>query len=72
MAPSIPSTPMEKLPAPEPVDATFYVSVAENARKRAEKLERENLELTVEAERLRRLSIAHAAGSNSLLYGEVA
>lgn len=73
VAASVPQTPAEpRPPAEQPVDVTFYVSVADNARKRLAKLERENLELNVEIERLRRMTIAHAATetSNSLLYGE--
>jgi hypothetical protein len=73
IASSVPHTPAEPKPLapPEQRDTTFYINVAENARKRAEKLERENLELSVELERLRRVSIAHAATEgNSLLYGE--
>lgn len=75
IATSVPPTPpvFERPPTqPEAADASFYINVAENARKRAERLERENLELNVEVERLRRMSIANAAtdASRSLLFGE--
>ncbi|KAL7424081.1 hypothetical protein Q5752_001666 [Cryptotrichosporon argae] len=58
-------------PAPPPVpadhDISFYVHVADNAKKRAERLERENLELQVELERLRRGPADAADALNALM-----
>lgn len=57
----------ERADKPEPQPATmnreFCMHVAENARRKAEKLERENLELTVELERLKRMALQTAAES---------
>lgn len=78
VAASIPPTPevdKEETKERDIPDPSFYVNVAENARRRCEKLERDNLELTVELERLRRLTIKDAStegarsGAHSLLYG---
>lgn len=49
--------------APATMDQKFYINVAENAKKKAEKLERENLELTVELERLKRMALQSAQES---------
>lgn len=46
---------------PQTMDRDFCMHVAENARRKAEKLERENLELTVELERLKRMALQSAA-----------
>ncbi|EJT50732.1 hypothetical protein A1Q1_08138 [Trichosporon asahii var. asahii CBS 2479] len=46
---------------PQTMDREFCMHVAENARRKAEKLERENLELTVELERLKRMALQSAA-----------
>lgn len=48
---------------PQTMDREFCMHVAENARRKAEKLERENLELTVELERLKRMALQSAAES---------
>lgn len=48
---------------PATMDREFYIHVAENARRKTEKLERENLELTVELERLKRMALLSAAES---------
>lgn len=61
---SVPPTPRARSPALEASpDLEFYAHVAENAKRKAERLERENLELSVEVERLKRLGIESAAGS---------
>ncbi|BEI81141.1 hypothetical protein CcaverHIS002_0203010 [Cutaneotrichosporon cavernicola] len=70
--PSETPRPAEEEKPPAIIDPTFHISVAENVRKRAERLERDNLELTVEVERLRRMTIKDATGggsASSLLYG---
>lgn len=66
-------TPPPKSPNQIP-PPSFYINVADNTKKRCEKLERENLELNVEIERLRRLSLQTATGDvgHSLLYGGAA
>lgn len=78
IARSVPQTPeLNAKPSPRAdiPDPSFYVNVAENARRRCEKLERDNLELTVELERLRRLTIKDAtrdgerSAAHSLLFG---
>ncbi len=70
---SVPPTPAEEDKPRDMPDPTFHINVAENVRKRAERLERDNLELTVELERLRRMTIKDATGTgggaSSLLYG---
>lgn len=45
VASSVPPTPKDTPQPLETKDTSFYVNVAENARKRVEKLERENLEV---------------------------
>jgi hypothetical protein len=72
VVPSVPPTPAEEDKPRDMPDPTFHINVAENVRKRAERLERDNLELTVELERLRRMTIKDATGTggaSSLLYG---
>ncbi|KAL1406893.1 hypothetical protein Q8F55_006305 [Vanrija albida] len=70
--PSPVPTPPPKSPNQIP-SPSFYINVADNTKKRCEKLERENLELNVEIERLRRLSLQTATGDvgHSLIYGGV-
>lgn len=67
---SVPPTPRSNTPATggtvQPENLEFYVHVAENAKRKAEKLERENLELQVEVERLKRIGISDASGASSL------
>lgn len=62
LPPSRPPSP----PKQQAQDLEFYLHVAENATRKAQRLERENLELQVEVERLQRVEISEASAASSL------